>query len=144
MESYESKLSSLCSNYLDDGGNHSLAHHLSSTNKPDHFFLLFRFFATKNTHFPPVTMAPDADKLRHRKTGIGKKEEDAATQERISTIKGLGPTEVAIDGVIYDLKDFEHPGGESIMVFGGNDVTATSKHLEKMNGMIALQSDSFW
>ena len=76
-------------------------------------------------------------------------------QERISTIKGLlGPTEVAIDGVIYDLKDFEHPGGESIMVFlGSNDVTATynmihpyhtSKHLEKMNDMIALQSDSFW
>lgn len=87
-------------------------------------------------------MAPDADKLRHRKAGIGNKEEDAATQERISTIKGLGPTEVAIDGVIYDLKDFQHPGGESVMLFGGNDVTATynmihpyhtSKHLEKMN-----------
>jgi fatty acid desaturase (delta-4 desaturase) len=86
-------------------------------------------------------MAPDADKLRHRKVGNNKKEEDAATQERLSTVKGLRTTEVAIDSVIYDINKFDHPGGESVRIFGGNDVTVTynmihpyhtSKHLEKM------------
>lgn len=85
-------------------------------------------------------MAPDADKLRQRKTH---EVVDAATKptDKVSTLKGLGGTEVVIDGVIYDIADFEHPGGESIKVFGGNDVTVqykmihpyhTSKHLEKM------------
>jgi hypothetical protein len=66
---------------------------------------------------------------------------DGAEQERIATVKTLGGTEVVIEGVIYDIKDFDHPGGESIMIFGRNDVTVpytmihpyhTSKHLEKM------------
>ena len=88
-------------------------------------------------------MAPDADKLRQRRqtVGLDGKDNDAATQQRIVTIKNLQPNEVAIDGVIYDLTNFDHPGGESIQVFGGNDVTVpykmihpyhTSKHLEKM------------
>jgi fatty acid desaturase (delta-4 desaturase) len=87
-------------------------------------------------------MAPDADKLRQRKTQT-LDDNDPATKptDKIATLKGLGGTEVAIDGVIYDIKDFEHPGGESIMLFGGEDVTVqykmihpyhTSKHLEKM------------
>jgi fatty acid desaturase (delta-4 desaturase) len=89
-------------------------------------------------------MAPDADKLRQRKPslkGVDDGTEDAATQERLLTLKSLQPNEVCIDGVIYDLTDFDHPGGESIHVFGGNDVTIqykmihpyhTSKHLEKL------------
>ena len=60
---------------------------------------------------------------------------------RISTLKSLAPTEIVIDGAIYDITDFDHPGGESIQLFGGNDVTVqykmihpyhTEKHLEKM------------
>ena len=91
-------------------------------------------------------MAPDADKLRNRKTGalgaIDKDDDDdVVTQERLSTTKGLRPTEVAIQGVIYDISNFDHPGGESIRIFGGNDVTVTyrmihphhaEKQLEKM------------
>jgi acyl-lipid (7-3)-desaturase (Delta-4 desaturase) len=87
-------------------------------------------------------MAPDADKLRNRKTGArDDKEDDGATHGRLSTVKGLRPNEVAIDGVIFDISNFDHPGGESIRIFGGNDVTATYKmihpyhtsaHLEKM------------
>lgn len=89
-------------------------------------------------------MAPDADRLRQRRT----KELDAiansdATEPvlRIATLKTLGETEIVIDGGIYDLKNFNHPGGESIMLFGGNDCTVqykmihpyhTKKHLEKM------------
>mmetsp|Transcript_9028 Transcript_9028/g.20376 ORF Transcript_9028/g.20376 Transcript_9028/m.20376 type:complete len:477 (+) Transcript_9028:74-1504(+) len=66
---------------------------------------------------------------------------DAATQSSLRSLKGLTGTEVAINGVIYDIADFVHPGGEVIKFFGGNDVTIqytmihphhTGKHLEKM------------
>lgn len=88
-------------------------------------------------------MPPDANILRQRKA-FDKEENDAATQQRISTLKGLSTTEVVIDGIIYDISDFHHPGGESIELFGGNDVTVTykmihpyhtSKHLEKMKAV---------
>ena len=89
-------------------------------------------------------MAPDADRLRQRRT---KDLDDAADSNatestlRVATMKSIGETEVVIDGKIYDIKDFNHPGGESILLFGGNDVTVqykmihpyhTDKHLEKM------------
>jgi fatty acid desaturase (delta-4 desaturase) len=89
-------------------------------------------------------MAPDADKLRQRKpvaSALPADAVDPATQEKIATLKGLSGTEVAIDGVIYDIANFDHPGGETILLFGGNDVTVqykmihpyhTDKHLEKM------------
>ena len=87
-------------------------------------------------------MAPDADTLRQRKP-LDAVDDDAATEptDKIATLKSLGGNEIVIDGVIYDITDFDHPGGESIHVFGGNDVTVqykmihpyhTSKHLEKM------------
>lgn len=87
-------------------------------------------------------MAPDADKLRQRRTTAAEdKALNGALTEKILTMKSLGDTEVCIDGTIYDIADFNHPGGESIKLFGGNDVTVqyrmihpyhTSKHLEKM------------
>jgi fatty acid desaturase (delta-4 desaturase) len=89
-------------------------------------------------------MAPDADKLRQRNTKVVAEEQDTTNSEVesvIKTLKSLKPTEVAIDGVIYDLHSFDHPGGDSINIFGGNDATTqykmihpyhTSKHLEKM------------
>ena len=88
-------------------------------------------------------MPPDASQVRQRRT-IGGKDDanvDDATRERLCTLDHLKPHEVCIDGNIYDLTSFYHPGGESINVFGGNDVSATyrmihpyhtSKHLEKM------------
>ena len=84
-------------------------------------------------------MAPDADKLRQRNAPVSA--QDPAETEKVSSLKSLQSNEVAIDGVIYDLASFEHPGGESIYIFGGNDATTqykmihpyhTSKHLEKM------------
>ena len=36
-------------------------------------------------------------------------------------------TAVAIDGILYDLDGFHHPGGASINLFGGNDVTVLYK-----------------
>jgi len=86
-------------------------------------------------------MPPDANVLRQRKMLADDSQDDAATQQRISTLKTLKTTEVVIDGIIYDISDFDHPGGDSIELFGGNDATVTykmvhpyhtSKHLEKM------------
>lgn len=87
-------------------------------------------------------MAPDADKLRQRKAQqADDTANDNATQIKIGALKNLAATEVVIDGGIYDISDFDHPGGESILIFGGNDVSVTykmihpyhtAKHLEKM------------
>jgi len=89
-------------------------------------------------------MAPDADRLRQRRTKtFDDLAESDATEPvlRISTLKTLGETEIVIDGAIYDIKNFNHPGGESILMFGGNDCTVqykmihhyhSKKHLEKM------------
>jgi fatty acid desaturase (delta-4 desaturase) len=91
-------------------------------------------------------MAPDADKLRQRKPqivndGSTARFEQTETEERISTLKTLKGHELVIDGIIYDISDFAHPGGASINIFGGNDATIqykmihpyhNSKHLEKM------------
>ena len=85
-------------------------------------------------------MAPDADRLRQRRS---KELDDLANSDatepalRISTLKTLGETEIVIDGAIYDIKDFDHPGGESILLFGGNDCTVQYKmihpyHSKKM------------
>lgn len=109
-------------------------------------------------------MGPDADKLRQRggKTSVlqstplsaaavaaaangivtSDTTETIATDEnRLCSLATLRTTEVCIDGVIYDIANFDHPGGDSIQMFGGNDVTVqynmihpyhTDKHLEKM------------
>ena len=85
-------------------------------------------------------MAPDADTIRQRRATANEAEQSTAS-ERICSMDKLKSTEVCIDGVIYDLTNFYHPGGESINVFGGNDVTVqykmihpyhTEKHLAKM------------
>jgi acyl-lipid (7-3)-desaturase (Delta-4 desaturase) len=99
-------------------------------------------------------MPPDADKLRQRgggttsvvknngAAGAAAAGAEVSTQgERLSTLANIKTTEVCIDGVIYDIANFDHPGGNSILMFGGNDVTVqynmihpyhTDKHLEKM------------
>lgn len=89
-------------------------------------------------------MAPDADRLRHRRTKeLDEIAHSNATEPvlRISSLKTLGETEIVIDGAIFDIKNFDHPGGESILMFGGNDCTVqykmihpyhTKKHLDKM------------
>ena len=92
-------------------------------------------------------MAPDADKVRQRRSrlisaALGQSiSNETETVERIATLKGLRGNEICIDGVIYDISSFDHPGGDSIKLFGGNDVTVqykmihpyhTTKHLEKM------------
>lgn len=74
----------------------------------------------------------------------------AATAE-INT-RALKPTEISIDGAIFDISNFVHPGGNVIKFFGGNDVTVqykmihpyhTSKHLEKMKmvGKVEYKSE---
>ena len=86
-------------------------------------------------------MAPDADKLRQRTSNAPETVSTDDSSLVAKTLKGLKSTEIAIDGKIYDIADFHHPGGETIDLFGGNDVSVqykmihpyhTSKHLEKM------------
>ena len=98
-------------------------------------------------------MPPDADTLRQRKNTpqqhvlngsnavVSEQELTANDQQRLCSLSSLKTTEICIDGVIYDLQGFDHPGGESILLFGGNDVTVqykmihayhTDKHLQKM------------
>jgi cytochrome b involved in lipid metabolism len=110
-------------------------------------------------------MAPDADKLRQRKTATNhaaleslalnvlegevlrgndvdeQSTETMATSRNIATIDQLYGHEVCIDGIIYDLTNFQHPGGDTIKMFGGNDVTVqyrmihpyhTAHHLNKL------------
>ena len=85
-------------------------------------------------------MAPDADTVRQRRA-VPEQAEKTTLAERICSLEHLRSTEVCIDGAIYDLTNFDHPGGESLHVFGGNDVTVqykmihpyhTEKHLQKM------------
>jgi len=95
-------------------------------------------------------MPPNADTsiLRNRITAkfnaADLVDTDVATQPVLRSLKGLKGEEIAIDGVIYDIADFAHPGGEVIKFFGGNDVTIqykmihhhhTGKHLEKMKAV---------
>ena len=97
-------------------------------------------------------MPPNADQRNLRQRFIDKNfppftVDDAgqshtiSTQDRVDSVKNLKDTEVAIDGIIYDLKGFDHPGGNSFLVFGGNDVTVmynmihpnhTHHHLSKL------------
>ena len=92
-------------------------------------------------------MPPNADTsiLRNRIANKANAAEhidsNASMQSSLQSLKALKGTEVAIDGVIYNIANFVHPGGEVIKFFGGNDVTVqykmihpyhTGKHLEKM------------
>lgn len=95
-------------------------------------------------------MPPNADisRIRNRiptKTGTvaSADNNDPATQS-VRTLKSLKGNEVVINGTIYDIADFVHPGGEVVKFFGGNDVTIqynmihpyhTGKHLEKMKAV---------
>lgn len=71
-------------------------------------------------------MAPKVENMVDRRGNLQTqdKEEDlvaaAATRSTETVIK---PNQIIIDGIIYDLDSFDHPGGDSINMFGGNDVT---------------------
>ena len=95
-------------------------------------------------------MPPDANNLRRRATedalGAASRNEETMTDStmdsHIRSLENLQGHEVAIDGIVYDLRSFDHPGGDSIFVFGGNDATIQyrmihahhigNKHLEKL------------
>jgi acyl-lipid (7-3)-desaturase (Delta-4 desaturase) len=87
-------------------------------------------------------MAPDADKRRNRQaTTVKDASESDPAEATQAALKLLRACEVVIDGIIYDITSFQHPGGDSINIFGGNDATVaykmihpyhTKKHLEKM------------
>lgn len=67
-------------------------------------------------------MAPDAEKTRNQFHDGG-----SEVDVHGITIESLSGDEVAIDGIVYTLNDFNHPGGDQIKLFGGNDVTVQYK-----------------
>lgn len=71
-------------------------------------------------------MPPNADQvyLRNRVKDVDKIDaaDDNATCPTIM-LKNLRGNEIAIEGVIYDLDGFNHPGGDIIKMYGGNEVT---------------------
>jgi fatty acid desaturase len=103
-------------------------------------------------------MPPRESELRQRTTQnketVSKSDPNVILQSNhpdlpTKKLSELTSTEVCIHGKIYDLKGFVHPGGESVMIYGGNDVTAqyhmmhpyhTDKHLEKMR-LVGIASD---
>jgi len=92
-------------------------------------------------------MPPNAQ-LRRRNIPFRQEEEDEAFLQ-VKTLLQLKPNEVCIGGKIYDLNSFVHPGGDSVKLYGGNDVTVqyhmmhpnhTQKHLTKME-MVGIVAD---
>jgi acyl-lipid (7-3)-desaturase (Delta-4 desaturase) len=92
-------------------------------------------------------MAPDADKVRIQRRNVSSMEENKAEggeEIELSVFKNandLSGNLIAIDGIVFNLDGFNHPGGEQIKLFGGNDVTVqykmihphhTAKQLKKL------------
>lgn len=55
-------------------------------------------------------------------------------QEDLPVVGEILPTEVCIDGIVYDIANFAHPGGEQIHLFGGNDVTVHYRMIHPFHG----------
>ena len=77
-------------------------------------------------------MAPDADKLRLQSGNVIVEENDAEDGNEIElpvfkNAQGLLGNLIAIDGIVFNLDGFNHPGGGQIKLFGGNDVTVQYK-----------------
>jgi len=102
-------------------------------------------------------MPPRESDLRYRHNATGKETISKDDPNIITETSGLPAkpmkelksTEVCIHGKIYDLTSFVHPGGDSVLIYGGNDVTAqyhmmhpyhTEKHLAKMR-LVGVASD---
>ena len=89
---------------------------------------------------PPNANAGSTLRNRNADKTIGG-DVDPPTESTLRSLKGLTGNEIAIEGVIYDIAEFPHPGGNVIKFFGGNDVTVqykmihpyhTVKHMKKM------------
>jgi len=83
-------------------------------------------------------MAPkeeSATLLRNRKLAVeGSNDEAETILKNVKPLAKLAGNEVAIDGFIYDISDFKHPGGNTIKLFGGNDVTVQYKMIHPHHG----------
>ena len=122
-------------------------------------------------------MAPDGEKVRQRRvtsskirslTYSGTNDELLSTTAEVAgallattttqpsskciPLAQLTTNEMCIDGVIYNIEAFstKHPGGNTFLTFGGNDVTTqykmihpyhTNKHLLKMGPPVGSVQD---
>jgi len=78
--------------------------------------------------------------LRNRKQFLNDTagdDNDAALERVLNNSKPvskLSNDEVAIDGFIYDISTFNHPGGDVVKMFGGNDVTVQYHMIHPRHG----------
>lgn len=83
-------------------------------------------------------MAPKEESYldRHGNLAVTSSEESNITDNGILIDKksvagkenlNIQSNQIVIDGVIYSLDNFYHPGGDSIKMFGGNDATVMYK-----------------
>ena len=112
-------------------------------------------------------MAPDGEKVRQRRVTsskiqssttfvVGGTENDPSTTttpiQKCIPLSQLKTNEMCIDGMIYNIEEFstKHPGGNTFLTFGGNDVTTqykmihpyhTNKHLLKMGPPVGMVQD---
>lgn len=112
-------------------------------------------------------MAPDGEKVRQRRmtsskiqssTLVGTNQDTASTTittqppDKCIPLSQLNTHEMCIDGIIYNIEAFstKHPGGNTFLTFGGNDVTTqykmihpyhTNKHLLKMGPPVGIVQD---
>ncbi|GMH70324.1 hypothetical protein TrVE_jg14213 [Triparma verrucosa] len=78
----------------------------------------------------------------HKRRPAQAEEEEAEPTDLLvkKSIKELNDDEICIDSVIYNIRDFKHPGGSIIKLFGGNDVTAQYKMIHHRH---SLKEDHF-
>jgi acyl-lipid (7-3)-desaturase (Delta-4 desaturase) len=112
-------------------------------------------------------MAPDGEKVRQRRvtsskiqssTFVGTENDPSTTTtpttQKCIPLSQLKTNEMCIDGIIYNIEEFstKHPGGNTFLTFGGNDVTTqykmihpyhTNKHLLKMGPPVGIVQDYY-
>ena len=62
----------------------------------------------------------------------------AASSNLKKRVVDLAESEIAIDGVVYTLEGFVHPGGNQIKLFGGNDVSVQYRMIHPFHTQAAL------
>merc|ERR1712176_1318707 len=68
------------------------------------------------------------DEGESREINVAELAEEASKKPNDFNLKH---NEVLIDGVVYDISSFHHPGGDQIFLFGGNDVTVQYKMIHR-------------
>jgi acyl-lipid (7-3)-desaturase (Delta-4 desaturase) len=87
-------------------------------------------------------MPPDAETSRlmgHGSNDLSSELIRELQDTQYKDAKALSGDEIAIEGIVYTLNNFNHPGGDQIQLFGGNDVTVQYKMIHPHHTTNALK-----